>query len=75
MPYIVIKAYPKDDATKKRAVDKINQVFLEEWGCPPQALTILVEEIAPADWAEKVLKPEIEPQKDKMMILDGKKLY
>lgn len=35
MPYIVIKAYPKDDATKKRAVDKINQVFLEEWGCPP----------------------------------------
>lgn len=55
MPYIVIKAYPKDDATKKRAVDKINQVFLEEWGCPPQALTILVEEIAPADWAEKVL--------------------
>lgn len=75
MPYIVIKAYPKDDETKKRAVDKINQVFLEEWGCPPQALTILVEEIAPADWAEKVLKPEIEPQKDKMMILDGKKLY
>ena len=75
MPYIVIKAYPKDDATKKRAVDKINQVFLEEWGCPPQALTILVEEIAPTDWAEKVLKPEIEPQKDKMMILDGKKLY
>ena len=75
MPYIVIKAYPKDDATKKRVVDKINQVFLEEWGCPPQALTILVEEIAPADWAEKVLKPEIEPQKDKMMILDGKKLY
>ena len=75
MPYIVIKAYPKDDETKKRAVDKINQVFLEEWGCPPQALTILVEEITPADWAETVLKPEIEPQKDKMMILDGKKLY
>lgn len=75
MPYIVVKAYPKDEETKKKVVDKINQVFVEEWGCPPQALTILLEEIAPDDWVEKVVKAEIEPKKDKMMILSGKKLY
>lgn len=74
MPYISIKAFPKDEETKKKVVDKINQVFLEEWGCPQEALTISLEEISPDDWNEKVLKTEIEPKKDNMMILNGKKL-
>lgn len=34
MPYIAIKAFPKDAETKKKVVEKINQIFLEEWGCP-----------------------------------------
>ena len=34
MPYIAIKAFPKDEKTKQETVDKINQVFLETWGCP-----------------------------------------
>lgn len=75
MPYIAIKAFPKDEKIKKRVADRINQVFLEEWGCPQQAISILMEEIQPDDWAEKVVEPEIEPKKDKMMILDGKKRY
>lgn len=75
MPYIAIKAYPKDEETKKRVAERINQIFLEEWGCPQQAISIMIEEVAPDDWADKVLKPEIEPQKDKMMILNGKKRY
>ena len=75
MPYIAIKAYPKDNETKKRVVDKINQIFLEEWGCPPQAVSISIEEVAPEDWVESVVKPEIEPQKEKMMIFNGEKQY
>ena len=66
---------PKDEETKKRVVDKINQVFLEEWGCPPEALTISVEEVAPDEWNEQVKRPEIDTKLDKMMILDGKKQY
>ncbi|MDD3240823.1 MAG: tautomerase family protein [Lachnospira sp.] len=75
MPYISVKAFPKDEETKKRVVDKINQVFLEEWGCPPEALTISVEEVAPDEWNEQVKRPEIDTKLDKMMILDGKKQY
>ena len=29
MPYIAIKCYPKDEATKKAVVEKINETFLE----------------------------------------------
>lgn len=75
MPYIQIKAYPKNEEIKKRVADRINQVFLEEWGCPQEAISVSVEEVLPQDWNEKVVKPEIEPNKDKMLILDGEKLY
>ena len=75
MPYIAIKAYPKDEAIKKRVADRINQVFLEEWVCSPEAISISIEEVSPEKWTDEVVKKEIEPQKDKMIILDGKKNY
>lgn len=75
MPYIAIKTFPKDERTKKNVVDKINQIFLEEWGCPQEAITISLEEFAPDEWDEKVKQPEIMPKTDKIFILDGKKTY
>ena len=75
MPYIAVKAFPKDEETKKQVVDQINEVFLKTWGCPQEAITISVEEVAPADWDEKVKEPEIIPKLDQMMILDGEKKY
>ena len=50
MPYIAIKAYPKDMETKKKVVDEINEVFIRNWGCPPEAISISVEEVKPEDW-------------------------
>ena len=35
MPYIAIKAWPKDEATQKELVERINAVLLEVWKCPP----------------------------------------
>ncbi len=75
MPYIAIKAYPKDEETKKKVVDEINEVFLKYWGCPPQAINISIEEVAPEEWDSKVREPEILPKTDKMMILAGEKKY
>ena len=75
MPYIAVKAFPKDEETKKKVVDQINDIFLNTWGCPQEAITISVEEIAPAEWEGKVKSPDIMPNMDKMMILDGEKKY
>lgn len=75
MPYIQIKAYPKDDETKKKLVDQINETLLKTWGCPQEAISISLEEVKPEDWDEQVRKPQIEPNADRMMILDGKKRY
>ena len=75
MPYIAIKSFPKDEKTKKEVVERINEIFLEMWGCPKEAITISLEEIEPAEWEEKVVKTEIEPKKEKMVILSGKQMF
>lgn len=75
MPYIAIKAYPKDAETKKKVVDEINAVFIKYWGCPQAAISISIEEFLPEEWDEKVVKPEIETKPDKMMIVSGEKKY
>ena len=75
MPYIAIKAYPKDEATKKKLVDEINEVLLKTWGCPQEAISISIEEINPSDWNRNVMETEILPNEDKMMILEGKKKF
>ncbi|MDO5478162.1 MAG: tautomerase family protein [Clostridia bacterium] len=75
MPYIAIKAYPKDEETKKKVVSEINEIFLKYWGCPPEAISISMENFPPEEWEEKVVKPEIEKKTDKMMILSGEKKF
>lgn len=74
MPYIAIKAYPKDEEIKKKVVDEINEVFLKYWGCPKEAISISLEEVLPENW-QKVVENEIEPKSDKMMILSGDKKF
>ncbi len=74
MPYIAIKAYPKDEAVKQAVVDKVFDAFAELWGCPKEAISISLEEVDPAAWPE-VVRTEIEPRADKLMVRDGKKQY
>lgn len=74
MPYIEIKCYPKDEAIKRKVVEKINETFLELWGCPQEAISISLEEVQPENW-NNVVENDILPNKDKMMIFSGKKEY
>lgn len=73
MPYIAVKSFPKDEETKKAVAEKINAIFLETWGCPPEAITISFETVDPADWQRSVVAQEIMPNMDNMMIVSGKK--
>ena len=75
MPYIAIKSFPKDERTKQEVAKKIYDLFLEVWGCPPEAISVSIEEVPPAEWQENVVKQEIEPNKDKMFILSGKQAF
>ena len=70
MPYIAVKMWPKDDATKKVLAEKIALAVQDAIGCPPQAVTVSLEEIAQEKWMETV-GPELEAKQDKMYIVRG----
>jgi 4-oxalocrotonate tautomerase len=75
MPYIKIKAYPKDEAVKARVAERIHHVFLEEWGCPSEAISLSFEEVSPELWENQVDRPEVEANRERMHIYHGQKKY
>ena len=75
MPYISIKAYPRDKATNQKLVEAINQTVQNVIGCPPEALTILFEEVTKEDWKAEVDDALVAPDMEHVMILKGQKRY
>ncbi len=74
MPYVAIKCYPKDEAARNKAVERINQVLMEEFGVPEKAVTISYEEISREDWPT-AMADELSRMEDKMMIKSGEKRF
>lgn len=75
MPYIAIKSFPKDEETKRKAVESVNEAIMSAFGCPADWITISFEDIDPDQWDEKIEKAEIEPNMDKVYIRSGVKTY
>ena len=55
MPHINVKMFPgRDDEKKKDLADKLLQCAQEALGCPAEALSVSVEDVAPEDWNRDV---------------------
>lgn len=74
MPYIEIRAYPKDEKIKKSVAQKIENIFLEEWGCKKEAISISFEEVDPANWVNDVENGVMAKNSDKMYIKNGEEV-
>ena len=75
MPFISVKAFPMDEAVKRKTAEAILEVFRTTWGAEPDWVTIAMEDVAPEDWEEMVVRAEIRKDPDRIMILDGQKQY
>ena len=75
MPYIEIRAYPKDEKIKKIVAQKIENNFLEEWGCKKEAISISFEEVDPANWVKDVENGVMAKNNDKMYIKNGEEVW
>jgi len=73
MPYIEIKAYPKDEEIKKDVANDILEVFAKKWGCKKEAITISFKEIDPSNWNNDVEENIINKNLDSMYVLHGNK--
>lgn len=60
MPHIIVKLYPgRSEEIKNRLADQIVKDVVAIVGIGEESVSVAIEEIGPADWAQKVYRPDI----------------
>ena len=75
MPHIIVKMFPgRTDDQKKELAEKISKEVVDVCGCSKDAVSLSYEEIPREEWKEKVYKPDIEDQPEKLWVKPGYKI-
>ena len=60
MPHVIVKLWPgKSEQQKQKLAQGITEVVTASLGYGEDAVSVSLEEVAPADWTEKVYQPDI----------------
>jgi 4-oxalocrotonate tautomerase len=60
MPHVIVKLYPgRSESQKVRLAEAIVKDVVAIARCEEESVSVAFEEIQPQDWAEKVYKPDI----------------
>ena len=60
MPHVSVKLYPgRSEQQKSRLAKEIVKDVVAIANCGEESVSVTIEEIKPEDWAEKVYKPDI----------------
>ena len=72
MPHVIIKLYKgRSDDVKLNLAQEIVKDVSTIAGCKEQSVSVSFEEYDPADWTEKVYRPDILEKQDKLVIKPG----
>jgi 4-oxalocrotonate tautomerase len=67
MPHVIVKLYPgRSEQRKMKLAEEIVKNVCEIAGCEEKAVSVSIEEINREDWAEKVYKPDILENQQKL---------
>ena len=60
MPHVIVKLYPGHAEEKKaRLAEAVTRAVMDTIGSREAAVSVAIEEVAPADWPEAVYRPDI----------------
>lgn len=60
MPHVIVKLYPgRSEEQKTRLTEEIVKVVVTIAKSEEKSVSVAIEEIKPEDWSEKVYKPDI----------------
>jgi 4-oxalocrotonate tautomerase len=60
MPHVIIKLYSgRSEREKARLAEEITKSVIAVLKCGEESVSVGIEDIKPADWAERVYKPDI----------------
>jgi 4-oxalocrotonate tautomerase len=67
MPHVVVKLWPgKSEEQKTRLAEAITKDIMEILHYGEKSVSVAMEEIEPREWAEKVYRPEVKNNLDKL---------
>ena len=67
MPHVIVKLYPgRSEQQKTRLAEEIVKVVVDIAQCKEESVSVAVEEIEPEEWAEKVYRPDIIDNQQKL---------
>ncbi|MBV9537456.1 MAG: tautomerase family protein [Acidisphaera sp.] len=72
MPHVVIKLLTgRPDAKKRRLAEAVTRAVMESVDCDADAVSVDIQDVATADWTDRVYRQEIEPHLDRLFKKPG----
>ena len=72
MPHVIIKLWPgKSEQQKIRLAEEIVKDVMNVLNYGEESVSVAIEEVEPQDWAEKVYKPDILNNSEKLYKTPG----
>ena len=60
MPHVIVKLYSgRSEQQKSKLAEEVTKAVMAGANCGEDAVSVSIVDIEPADWAEKVYKPDI----------------
>ena len=67
MPHVIVKLWPgKSEQQKTRLAEAITKDVMSILHYGDESVSVAMEEVKPKDWVEKVYRPEIKDNLDKL---------
>ena len=67
MPHVIVKLYPgKSEQQKTQLAEKITRDVMDVFHYGDESVSVAFEEIKPDEWAEKVYRPDIVENADRL---------
>ena len=60
MPHVIVKLYSgRADREKSRLADEVTKAVMKALNYGEESVSVGIEDVRPADWTEKVYRPDI----------------
>ena len=67
MPHVIVKLHAgRSEHQKAKLAEEVTKAIMTGANCPEDAVSVRIEDVAPNDWTEKVYKPDIIGNADRL---------
>ncbi len=67
MPHVIVKLYSgRSEQEKSRLAEELSNAVMTTLGYGEESVSVAIEDVEPRDWAEKVYRPDIAGNRERL---------